>query len=235
MTEIQPGKLSIIQEKPKEPDAISGKLFDLTTRINYDSLEVVWLTTRTGRVYFPYRGGRASAPECFSDDGVRPSTAAVRQQNDTCLGCPMNQWAGGQFPQCKDDWRMLLVIRETGLPRWLRPGPGSTKMLKAMRQRVADDNFVSMNAGKGERHLWDYGFTISLRKVKKGRWWFWEPMFTDWRLLDKIALEDGSKAGPYDKAYEEYVKKPSEKEREILASVEAKASPEEELFEDIQI
>ena len=199
-----PGKIILVQETSKEEDAVPGKFFDLSTRVNYDELRVVWLKTNTGRICYQYRGGRPSDPLCFSDDGLRPSTHAQAPQHKTCAGCPMNQWGAGCHPVCRDNWNMLVVLRDSRLPRWFRPGPGATKTLRAYLRRVGDDSFISTNEGRGERKLYDYGFTVRPVRLKKGRYSFWAAEFADWQFLERVTLPVGRTESQYQKDFQRW-------------------------------
>lgn len=56
-----------------------------------------------------------SAPDCFSLDGVRPSSDAENPQNDLCATCPHNAWGSKITPQgqkikaCSDLKRLAVV------------------------------------------------------------------------------------------------------------------------------
>lgn len=57
----------------------------------------------------------ASAPDCFSLDGVRPHTDSTDPQNDLCASCPHNAWGskvtptGQQVKACSDNKRLAVV------------------------------------------------------------------------------------------------------------------------------
>lgn len=46
---------------------------------------------RRGRAYYPgtYDPGKASAPECWSEDGIKPHPSVAEPKCGTCDGCPM--------------------------------------------------------------------------------------------------------------------------------------------------
>lgn len=56
-----------------------------------------------------------SAPDCFSLDGIGPSTEATDPQNDLCASCPQNAWGskitpqGQQIKACADQKRLAVV------------------------------------------------------------------------------------------------------------------------------
>lgn len=57
----------------------------------------------------------ATAPDCFSLDGVAPDSAATAPQNDICATCPHNAWGSKKGPQgqdlkaCSDSKRIAVV------------------------------------------------------------------------------------------------------------------------------
>lgn len=61
-------------------------------------------------------GQEPEAPDCFSEDGVRPSPESRNKQCDTCAACPMNQWGskinrltGKKIKACSDSKRVAVV------------------------------------------------------------------------------------------------------------------------------
>ena len=48
----------------------------------------------SSKVYYEnaYNPEEASAPDCWSDNGVGPSSQAAKPQNDLCATCPQNKW-----------------------------------------------------------------------------------------------------------------------------------------------
>ena len=65
-----------------------------------------------------YKPGSADAPDCSSDDGLRPNSFASSPQNDKCVTCKMNQWgsavsmSGGKAKACKDSKRLYVKLAE---------------------------------------------------------------------------------------------------------------------------
>jgi hypothetical protein len=60
----------------------------------------------------------ASAPDCFSIDGVGPDASSTNPQNDLCASCPQNAWGskisptGAQIKQCSDKKRLAVVAAD---------------------------------------------------------------------------------------------------------------------------
>jgi hypothetical protein len=69
------------------------------------------------KIYYAkaYEQGDASAPDCFSTDGVAPDAASTNRQSDTCAACPQNVWgskispAGKKTKACSDSRRVAVV------------------------------------------------------------------------------------------------------------------------------
>jgi hypothetical protein len=61
--------------------------------------------------------GEPRAPDCFSDDGVRPDDSAQSKQSDSCATCPHNVWgsdinpvSGKKNKRCKDSKRIAVAL-----------------------------------------------------------------------------------------------------------------------------
>jgi hypothetical protein len=61
--------------------------------------------------------GEPKAPDCFSDDGVRPSPEATAKQSDLCANCEHNAWGsdinpmtGKKNKRCKDSKRIAVML-----------------------------------------------------------------------------------------------------------------------------
>ena len=65
-----------------------------------------------------YTAGSADAPDCSSDDGVRPNSFVNDPQHDKCATCPKNQWgsaksmSGKKAKACKDSKRLHVKLAE---------------------------------------------------------------------------------------------------------------------------
>ncbi|OYV83385.1 MAG: hypothetical protein B7X04_04450 [Parcubacteria group bacterium 21-54-25] len=71
--------------------------------------------------------GEPKAPDCFSDDGIRPAADAQAKQSDLCATCEHNVWGSDMNPQtgkknkrCKDSKRIsvMLIGNESELYAW---------------------------------------------------------------------------------------------------------------------
>lgn len=59
-----------------------------------------------------YVAGEASAPDCWSNDGIKPDTSIETPQNSTCEGCPQNIKGSGQGESraCRYQQRLAVVL-----------------------------------------------------------------------------------------------------------------------------
>lgn len=59
-----------------------------------------------------YVAGEASAPDCWSNDGIKPDTSIEAPQNSTCEGCPQNIKGSGQGESraCRYQQRLAVVL-----------------------------------------------------------------------------------------------------------------------------
>lgn len=63
-----------------------------------------------------YVEGEATAPTCFSDNGVAPSTSAAKPQSETCANCPQNVWGskisnmGSKIQACSTLKKVAVIV-----------------------------------------------------------------------------------------------------------------------------
>ncbi len=61
-----------------------------------------------------------TAPICWSDNGVAPSTQAQQPQAPACMGCPKNEWGskisemGSKVKACRDTHKLAIIV--PGMP-----------------------------------------------------------------------------------------------------------------------
>lgn len=97
------------------------------------------------RVYYEgeFQAGDNVAPDCFSDNGIGPSTQSSKPQHGTCQLCPRATWGdavsrvtGKGVPSCSTLKKVAVIIPSTGSPTvFLVDIP--PKSLKAWRSYVA--------------------------------------------------------------------------------------------------
>lgn len=83
------------------------------------SLEVIMLKANKNlsKIYYKanYVEGETEAPDCYSNDGIKPEVDSKDRQADTCQMCPHNQWgsritdAGKKAKACHDSRRVAVV------------------------------------------------------------------------------------------------------------------------------
>jgi hypothetical protein len=86
-----------------------------------------------------------SAPDCFSLDGIRPSTDSTDPQNDLCATCPHNAWGskvtpmGQKVKACSDLKRLAVVAADdpTGPIYLLQVTPAALKGLNQYQRELA--------------------------------------------------------------------------------------------------
>lgn len=181
---LAPGRLIINQKTHKATRREAGRLYDLSRlEIVPEPVAVSCLRIIPARANYKGRG-KADKPICWSSDGVRPSFGVRLPFNPTCAGCGAARWSRNQNAVCRDDWQMLLLLRDTKLIRWFAPGSSMTATLRALQRRVSEDSYISENKGNGARCLHHYAFTISPVKVKAGKHGFWSITIDGWRYVD---------------------------------------------------
>jgi len=87
----------------------------------------------------------ASAPDCFSLDGVRPHTDSTDPQNDLCASCPQNAWGskvtplGQEIKACADQKRLAVVAADdpSGPVYLLQVTPAALKGLNAYQKELS--------------------------------------------------------------------------------------------------
>jgi hypothetical protein len=83
----------------------------------------------------------AKAPDCSSDNGIRPNADSPLKQCDSCAGCPMNQFGSGtdqngnpgKGKACKETKRIAVFVNGTAYGFKIPPSS-----LKPFRQYVTD-------------------------------------------------------------------------------------------------
>jgi hypothetical protein len=223
-TYIRPTNVILVQNTTKNLDAVRGKLFDELTSTNLDSIGVVPLKIFRGRALFPsgvFVTGQA--PLCRSNDGVAPSKDVEFPQSDLCARCPKGSWDDYDrktrkgAPTCKEKWRMLFIMKETGLPRWISIGGESLKPFRVVLEQLKQDAVMEKAKGGPSRNLFDYTFTITSAGVSNDRGMYYVAKFTDVKRL-----QDSSEYGPL---YQQYVvserarREASEEREQVVESV----------------
>lgn len=196
-TFIKPTWMELLQKTTRRKDVRPGKLFDVLTSTEYDSVQVVALNLKRGRVLFPEGGDLSAKPICRSDgispDGkYRPSDFAQFPQAEFCTSCPQSSWdnydrkTGKGKPACSESWQLLYVLRETGLPRRISIKGTSISPTKQLLEQIKQDIIMAKAKNEGNRNLFDYTFTIGTQFVESSKGGYYLLKFTDVRRITNI-------------------------------------------------
>lgn len=103
----------------------------------------------TSKSYYPagYDPNDPAPPDCFSDNGIGPSTLSTKPQNDLCATCPRNEWGSAQSKisgkntkECADRKKVACLVPSDGMDKpivYLLAIPaGSFKHLKQFMQTL---------------------------------------------------------------------------------------------------
>lgn len=200
---LKPATMKLVQNTTNEEGAVKGKLFDTLSKSNFDSMKVVLLSIRGGRVYFPPGGDLGADPICRSDDGIVPSPNAQVPQSAKCATCDhgAKMWAAykstGQKPDCQEKFRILFIDRESGLPYNMTIGGKTISALKKLKDAIFRD-VISSRAKGVVRSIYDYSVEIKPVSVTGRKGTYYELAFLN---LAKIA-----EPGEFGPLFEMFVK-----------------------------
>jgi len=164
---LKPTNILLVQNTTRETkSARPGQLLDTLTEEVYDALTVVPLKVMRQRVLFPPGELDLDAdPVCRSNDGVVPSQFAKAPQSRACKTCPHSQWISGKKPPCAEKMKLLMIIKDAGLPRTFNVGGKSLTTLKNVLQRIQEAIRMQQAKGGEPLHLYDFFFEIRSEKV----------------------------------------------------------------------
>lgn len=176
--QIKPANMKLVQRTTTGEGVIPGKLLDDLSGAHFDSVQVVPLAIKLGRVLFPPDGELGAEPICRSDDGIVPSPNAAVPQSPKCGTCDRGpkMWANyknsGKKPDCQEKYRLLFVLRDTGLPYFLTVSGKSITNLKKLKDAIFRD-VISARAKGQNLSLFDYTFEIKPTFIqgKKGAYY----------------------------------------------------------------
>jgi hypothetical protein len=170
---LKPTNLTLLQNTSREMrGGRPGQILDQLTEKCYDSLTVVPLRVMKNRVLFPPGSDLDSEPLCRSNDCIVPSKFVEHPQAANCKGCPHSMWLDGKPSPCKEKRKLLVIVKDTGLPRYITFGGRSLTSLQWLLDNIAQD--IHINKLKGLKlNLFDYSFAISgdSEKSKKGSYY----------------------------------------------------------------
>jgi hypothetical protein len=214
----------------KHKDAQPGKLFDVLTGENKDSIQVVPLALRRGRVLFPEGGDLGAQPICRSADGIVPSPFAQYPQNRTCKECPKASWddydrkTGKGKPACKESWQLLVVMRDTGLPRKLKVTGMSIAPMKQLMEHLKQNAVESKMKGEGNRNIFDYTFTVGTQFVESKQGNYYTLKFSEVKRIVNV--------GEFGPLFVQYVQSQKAQQAE---TEDAQSAVEEAVEAEVQV
>jgi hypothetical protein len=196
---VRPTNLILVQNTTRDQKgARPGQILDVLTGQAYDSVTVVPLRVIKNRVLFPPDADLDAEPLCRSSDGLVPSPFVKAPQATSCRTCPKAQWVGGQKPPCGEKLKLLVILKETGMPRYMQFGGKSIstckEALEALKQDIKGKEYLSR--GQTKLELFDYFFTVSGEKVTSRQGSYYVARFTDFGQVKN--------AGEFGRFYEEY-------------------------------
>lgn len=127
-----------MEESTQSSNRISTKGGRLTyhdTPLRDNKMTVIILSALVENVYYdqPFDQDNPRSPVCFafSDDGdnMAPHEKAKEPQNETCDGCPRNEWGSadrGRGKACKNVRRLALLSCEDATPKAIEDGEIAT-------------------------------------------------------------------------------------------------------------
>ena len=167
---LQVTPIELVQPSSKR-DATHGSFYDVLMEEEHESIQVVPLRICHSRVLFP-PGRMGESPICTSLLGVVPDRWAMEPQNPTCKGCPQNDWSkwdkrngAGEKPRCRELWKLYMILRNTGFPRFLNITPSSRPALQKVVQRIKQDAEGAKITEGRVKNLYEYSFEITSKRV----------------------------------------------------------------------
>lgn len=211
---IKPSNITLIQPMTQNPrNARLGQYLDELTGEVHDTLTVVPLRVSRNRVLFPQGNSFGGDPICRSTDGVYPSPFAQSPQAQSCAVCPQSEWVNNKKPPCKDTLNLLVIVKETGLPRYLNFSGMSVKVLRDALEGIQQSIKVREKTSGVKGNLYDYYFTLSIDVVRK------QTVYAMHRIENITAVKETSEFGPLFKEYVlDRLHDPEEREAEAVVN-----------------
>jgi hypothetical protein len=112
-------------------------------------LKVIFLWENDTRLYYPkgeYDPTNPTPPDCFSDNRVTPSAAAIHPQSELCASCPHSVWdqptpRGNLVPACDSRYKVACLVAGAGGKVFLLSvAPASRKPYELYRKYLKQHN-----------------------------------------------------------------------------------------------
>lgn len=197
---IRPTNIILVQNTTQEAgSARPGQLLDQLSQEVFDEITLVPLRVINNRVMFPPDsfGGPAGEPICRSSDGVYPSPFAKQPQAESCAVCPNSKWVGNKKPVCSERKKLLAIIKETSLPRYIQFSGLGVKVLMSVLETIKQDQIVVFKKTGVVYPLYGYYFTLRGVKQVSTKGVFYTPKIENLRKM-----QDPNEFGPL---FTEYV------------------------------
>lgn len=103
---------------PFEDDKTDITLYDPETKTKYINVIIVDINNKKSRTYYSrgFEDGKTVSPDCFSDNGIAPSTKADSPQSAACGPCPHNAWGSdpirGKGKACREMKKLAVIVPE---------------------------------------------------------------------------------------------------------------------------
>lgn len=133
----KPHTVTMINPQTGQPQEFISPHIDCT---------IVGVNKAVSKVYYDTAydpNGDETPPACWSDNGVGPSSQAVKPQARTCVECPHNVWGssvsamtGKQTKACNDAKKVGVILPGSNIVYQLRIPPASLKNLKQYAQTI---------------------------------------------------------------------------------------------------
>lgn len=171
----KPGNIVLIQPTTRESyGGRPGQFIDTFDNSIHDAIDVVGLRHSVGRVYFPEGGDLNAEPLCRSNDGKVPSPFIMHPMASKCgdwangrfvATCPKAMWIGGKPSACRDTRRLVVAMKETGMPAFLNVRSTSIKPYEMALNSIKKDIALNFQKNGLKLFLYDYTFTIKSQKA----------------------------------------------------------------------
>lgn len=193
---LKPSFLRFLQ--PSSSDLFGGQAGQFYDEVNaelYDTVTVVPLQIVTNRVMYPPGEAIRSGvkPLCRSDDGKVPSRFIQTPQARSCQSCQYSQWSGDKPSECSSNLKMLVLLKDSGAPRYIVASGTSVSPLRNMLRRINED-IQTQNLKGNPVRLYDYFFTVGSERKRN----YFVMTFSDVQRVREL--------GEFGPRYEQFVK-----------------------------
>lgn len=212
LIKIRPTNITLVQNTTQDPKgAAPGDYLDLLTGESFKSITVVPLRISRQRVYFKPGSGFGEDPLCRSNDGVVPAPSIEHPPAKTCAACPKSKWYDRKKPDCSEKWIMLVVLRETLLPRNIQFGGKAIGVIRQALEAIQQDIVLTARKDGVKLEFFDYTFTLTSERVTNRQGVFFLPRIEG---LKKIA-----NPGEFGPLFMEYVVNAVHNDDETLENI----------------